>query len=181
MKLKTRPSEWPRQLTEYCGRHRPWLLDQGSLTRRVRAHFDGFAVRHVRQQVCRADADPAIIVRLGNCSRVMLRDVYLYAEGHPRVYAHSVLPLASLRGAWHALCRLGTRPLGEALFTNPRARRTGRAYKKVNRSHELYRRACAMLDEKPVSVWARGSFYSLDGRPILVIEVFLPLILDAGK
>ena len=112
--------------------------------------------------------------------RALLREVCLYCGETPLVYAHSVLPLDSLRGAWRGLRRLGGRPLGEVLFSDPNVLRTPLQYKKLHWRHWLYRRACCYLKKPPPFLWARRSVFILNHRPIQVTEVFLPAILECA-
>jgi chorismate--pyruvate lyase len=163
---------------ESQGRYRPWLLDRGSLTRRIQDRCSAFSVRHVRQRHGKAMPAERDMISLGAHSRALLRDVFLYCNDTPMVFAHSVLPAASLHGAWQALGRLGNKPLGAALFSNPKVRRASLSYKKLNRRDALHRLACAVLPDQPGSLWARRSLFYLQGRPILVTEVFLPGILE---
>lgn len=171
-------SLWQQRLSESCARYRPWLLDRGSLTRRIQARCAAFSVRHVRQRHGMAMPSERRIVALKHHSRALLRDVFLYCGETPVVFAHSVLPAASLGGSWQNLGRLGNRPLGAALFSNPNVHRTPLRFKKLNRRDALYRLACAVLTDKPASLWARRSVFYLQGRPILVTEVFLPGIME---
>lgn len=110
--------------------------------------------------------------------RALLREVCLMCDGKPVVFAHSVLPRRSLRGAWRGLGRLGRRPLGEALFANPAVVRTPLAYRKLLPGHALYQRAIAVLKSRPPCLWARRSVFMLDGVTIMVTEVFLPEVLE---
>jgi len=170
-------SLWQNRLSESCARYRPWLLDRGSLTRRIQARCAAFSVRHVQQQYGVAMPSERHMVALKHHSRALLRDVFLYCNDTPLVFAHSVLPAASLHGNWQSLGRLGSKPLGAMLFSNPRVRRTPLCFKKLNRRHALYRLACAALPNPPASLWARRSVFYMESRPILVTEVFLPGIL----
>ena len=90
----------------------------------------------------------------------------------------SVLPRASLSGAWQDLGKLGNKPLGTALFANPKIKRTPLEYKKLSRNHTLYQRATQHLINKPSYLWARRSVFSLNCATILVTEVFLPQLLS---
>ena len=171
-------SLWQNRLSESCARYRPWLLDRGSLTRRIQVRCAAFSVRHVRQRYGVAMPSERHMVALKHCSHALLRDVFLYCGETPMVFAHSVLPATSLHGDWQRLCRLGSKPLGAALFSNPKVRRTPLHFKKLNRRDALYRCACTVLPNPPASLWARRSVFYLEGRPILVTEVFLPDILE---
>jgi chorismate--pyruvate lyase len=178
MKSNSQTVRWPLRPMESQGRYRPWLLDRDSLTRRIQDRCTTFSVRHVRQRHGKAMPSERSMISLNAHSRALLRDVFLYCGETPLVFAHSVLPDASLHGTWQALGRLGNRPLGAALFSNPQVRRTPLRFKKLNPRHELYRLACAALTNPPASLWARRSVFYLEGRPILVTEVFLPGILE---
>jgi chorismate--pyruvate lyase len=176
MKLAIRPHCCLKHLNGSTA-YRSWLNEPGSLTRRIQSHCGQFQVRHVDQRYAKAGGDKAVALVLKAKSRLLLREVYLYCNGLPVVFAHSMLPLASLKGRWHHLARLGTRPLGAALFTDPRVKRRAMGFIKLGPQHELYQRACRYLRKKPLSLWGRSSRFALDRAPILVIEVFLPPIL----
>jgi len=178
MKSDSQTMRWSLRLTESQGRYRPWLLDRGSLTRRIQMRCTAFSVRHVRQRNDMAMPSERRMVALKHHARALLRDVFLYCGETPMVFAHSVLPAASLHGAWQSLGRLGDKPLGAMLFSNPRVRRTPLRFKKLNPRDALYRFASAVLPEPPASLWARRSVFTLQGKPILVTEVFLPGILE---
>ena len=135
-------------------------------------------MRQVRQRSTRTGSAGGGLESLKPRARALLREVYLYCGETPVVYAFSVLPLASLHGAWQGLGRLGNKPLGDTLFGDPRVRRAPLRFKKLNRRHELHRRASRLLPLAPAHLWARRSMFLLHRRPILVTEVFLPDILE---
>ncbi len=155
---------------------RNWLSDRGSLTRRLKARHADFRVSLVACGYAPPFPDEARAMRLGSKTHAYVRDVLLVGGGRVRVYAHSVLPRASLRGAWCGITRLGTKPLGEALFTDPRIRRLGLTMRRLDARHPLYRAARRHADMPAPQLWARRSVFCLNGRPLLVTEVFLPAI-----
>lgn len=159
------------------GAFRPWLLDRGSLTQRLRARSKSFSVRGVSQQWARPQPDEARLLGMRAHHSALLREVSLCCDGQPVVFAHSVLPRRSLRGAWHGLGQLGARPLGEALFANPAVVRASLTYRKLSATSALFQRAAAGLREVPRNLWARRSVFLLQDAPILVTEVFLPGVL----
>lgn len=123
-----------------------------------------------------AHADEYAPLHLRTSSLAYVREVLLMCDQHPVVFAHSVLPCGGLRGGWNGITRLGTRPLGEALFNNPRIQRAALAYRQIDARHPLFR---AIRRNHPLStrvVWARRSVFRLNGHPLLVTEVFLPEI-----
>ena len=103
-------------------------------------------------------------------------------DNQPVVFAHSVLPRASLRGVWNGLGRLGNKPLGATLFANPKVKRTSLSFKKLTSNHVLYQHATRHLMQNPSAnipsyLWARRSIFSLNCANIMVTEVFLPQLL----
>lgn len=181
--MKVRPSPFPYrthwlQKPPGSGAYRHWLVDNGSLTQRLRASCEHFSVERVRQYWGRPLPDEALLLELHPHERALLREVSLYCDGQEAVFAHSVLPRRSLWGAWHNLRRLGDRPLGAALFANPNVVRTPLSFRKLLPRHALYARAVQYLPEKPACLWARRSVFMLHNAPILVTEVFLPGVLS---
>jgi chorismate--pyruvate lyase len=121
--------------------------------------------------------DEAKILNIKTYQAALIREVVLEGDGKPVVFAHSVLPRFSLRGAWSGLSHLGNKPLGAALFANPKVKRTPLTFKKLSRYHPLFQRATKHLVLQPEFLWARRSIFSLDCAKILVTEIFLPQLL----
>ncbi|MGB9092765.1 MAG: chorismate lyase, partial [Gallionella sp.] len=105
------------------------------------------------------------------------REVFLYADGQPVVFAHSALAAAHLRGVWSEVRTLGSKPLGALLFAHPLVERKPLHYQALPGTHRLYRRAAALQHDLPHRLWARRSLFYLGDAPLLVTEVFLPGIL----
>ena len=172
--------QWPRDRKWLCrpahsaAGMRAWLVDRGSLTARIQARCDAFRVQLLKQGRARVDRDERFLHAGARRGMALVREVYLYCGDTPVVFAHSVIDPRSLHGPWRRLARLGTRPLGAALFADPRVRRYPLHQRKLNRHHELYARACAALATRPPYLWARRSLFMLHNSPILVTEVFLP-------
>ena len=161
------------------GAYRPWLLEQGSLTKRLKAHAKKFGVQALLQGRCKLSADEAYLLGLVQYQNDLHREVMLMDGNQALVFARSVLPVKSLHGDWQGLGRLGNQPLGAALFSNPRVARTPLQFRKIGQHHALYRRAASYLAQLPTALWARRSIFKLStGRQILVTEVFLPSVLD---
>lgn len=155
---------------------RSWLADRGSLTQRLKVHHDDFRVIPVARGFTPPFLDEVQSIDLRPTTHAYVRDVLLMGGGRARVFAHSVLPRASLRGGWCGITRLGTRPLGEALFSDPRIRRLGLTSRRLDARHPLYRAARCHTGLTAKYLWARRSVFCLYGHPLLVTEVFLPAI-----
>jgi chorismate lyase len=150
-----------------------WLLDEGSLTARLQSRYPQFSVKPVAVKFAKAIQDEAALFHFPDHKTALIREVLLMGDGEPVVFAHSVLPRASLRGAWRGLGRLGNKPLGATLFANPKVKRTPLAYKKLPRHHPISMRVAGQLKCPPQSLWARRSMFSLNCARILITEVFL--------
>ena len=108
---------------------------------------------------------------------MLVREIFLMCGDTPVVFAHTVLDPHDLRGAWRSVAKLGTRPLGAALFADARVRRYALHYRKIGRHQELHRRLQSVVRDVPPALSARRSLFRLHNSPILVTEVFLPEIL----
>lgn len=155
----------------------PWLRDHGSLTQRIQQRCTHFTVRGVRSSLARIAFDEAALLGIAPQQLAWSREVFLYADDQPVVFAHSALAREHLRSAWSALRTLGSKPLGALLFAHPLVERKPLHYQALRDTHPLYRRAAAVLGDPPRRLWARRSLFYLHGAPLLVTEVFLPEIL----
>lgn len=164
-----------------CGGFYDWLVHVGSLTARIRSRCSDFRVRLVAQdrRVPFGDELAPLGLRAGESAWV--REVLLLSGDTPLVFAHTVLPPANARGAWRLLAGLGTKPLGELLFTDPLIARAALRYARLDRRCAMHARAAAACGVQADTLWARRSLFRRDGRSILVSEVFLPEILNLPK
>lgn len=154
-----------------------WLIEKGSLTAKLQERYHQFSVKPIVVEYKKPNQDEARLLHSASRDVALIREVLLYGNGKPVVFAHSVMPRKGLRGAWRGLDRLGDKPLGATLFANSKAKRTPLNYKKLYPTHVLYQRATRHLVDKPAFLWARRSVFSLNCANIMVIEVFLPSLI----
>jgi chorismate--pyruvate lyase len=176
----SRDRRWRRGPAGADARWRSWLTHRGLLTRRIEPLCTAFSVRVLFQGAAGAVLDERWLAGHRE-RRVLAREVFLDCGGMPVVYAHSIVRLRHLRGPWRALSTLGSRPLGAALFDNPRVRRHPPRFRKLNAGDALHAKACAAAGQRLPALWARRSLYVLRGAPILVTEVFLPALLELSE
>jgi chorismate--pyruvate lyase len=190
-------THWHRVVPALAGQ-RAWLTGEGSLTGRLRQAARTFEVVRIAQRRGRACNDEVACIRpavgrgdglqglpggqRGAPRRLatLAREVLLECDGLPMVFAHSVIDASALRGRWRWLAGLGTRPLGEALFSDPLVRRGPLRFRRLRAPDRRYQGAAAELAARglpvPRSLWARRSVFSAGGRQLLVTEVFLPAV-----
>ena len=154
-----------------------WLRDRGSLTHRIQQRCTRFAVDKVCTGLARIPLDESALLGITPQQLAYTREVFLYADDQPVVFAHSTLAPEHLRSAWSTVRTLGNKPLGALLFAHPLVERKPLHYKALRDTHPLYQRAAAVLRDPPPRLWARRSLFYLHDAPLLVTEVFLPGIL----
>lgn len=154
---------------------RDWLREPNSLTARLQRH-GAFRLKLLRQRLHCANADETSVLGLITRARCQVREVLLYCDGMPVVFAHTVLPLRprGVLGRW--LAGLGSRSLGSLLFFHPGFVRGQLAYARINRRHPLHARATAALGVSPPYFFARRCAHDFGRQRALVTEVFAPAI-----
>jgi len=151
-----------------------WLLDPGSLTRRLTRLSSGdFAVRvlHAGWQALRADECAALSVPPDSTGWV--REVALLGQGQTWVFARSVAAQSVLHGVDFDLGQVGNQSLGEVLFCDPRFTRSA-----LELCH--YPPACLPSGLSPDAhthtLRGRRSCFIRDDLGVLVAEVYLPAL-----
>jgi chorismate--pyruvate lyase len=147
-----------------------WLLDEGSLTEHLQRESGGaFRVQRLQQRWQIPLPSERRLLGLSARQSGLVREVALLCEGKPWVFARSVIPVATLRGPLRQLRHLGNESLGALIFRNPKLGRS---------SFEL---AILPVNSPYIDVslrqnktaWARRSRFEVQGKKLLVSEVFL--------
>ena len=160
----------------------PWLFDEGSLTRRILFHCKNeFRVEVLSQKWERPMLNEAFRLGVHSEHHALIREVLLYCGDKPWVFARSVLPRKTLTGRRRFLGKLGNRPLGEILFSDPNIQRDDLEVAEIKKGQRMYNCATKSLVDVPDSVWGRRSIFYLHKKPLLVNEIFLPSILEQNN
>ncbi|MEL7398980.1 MAG: chorismate lyase [Pseudomonadota bacterium] len=150
-----------------------WLLDKGSLTRRLTNLYQGqFYVEVLEQHWGTPNIDEAKALSLSTRDKVLVREVILHGAEQPRVYARSIIPSRSLVGRVRALTQLGDRPLGAWLFQQPDLRRGAIEVANFSASN------LPLPTTEQQAGWGRRSVFYVDDKPLLVCEIFLQSLVD---
>ncbi len=145
-----------------------WLFDEGSLTRRLTEISDNtFSVLPLYEgwQVLRPDECAALDLPQG--VQGWVREVYLRGHGEPWVFARSVAGKHSLHDGGLNMDELGTRSLGELLFSD-------QAFERGAMQVCHYPRNGLPQADQADHLWARRSRFVRGKLSVLVAEVFLP-------
>lgn len=150
-----------------------WLTSQGSLTRLLREQSDGqFSVRPVREgwQPLRPDECQAL-----GCppdTDGWVREVFLCGRQQPWIYARSVASRQVLLASGFDLASLGSRSLGELLFSDQAFSRGPFEFCSLPSAAWPQPLLDSQSCHQPL--WARRSCFSRQPLDILVAEAFLP-------
>lgn len=150
-----------------------WLTEAGSLTARLKAGASSFKVEVLGQEngLCsETEATDGILAG----DKVIIREVLLYCDEKPHVFARSLLPYSSLTGEEAKLADVGDQPLGHLLFKQPNLRRGDIELATFDSKSSVANIASKFGLTVEHELWGRRSHLSIDDKPILVAEVFLP-------
>jgi chorismate lyase len=151
-----------------------WLLDPSSLTARLKSHCQHFRVEVLGQRIQTCD-DSEANEDISAGEVVLVREVILYCDDTPQVFARSLLPLRSLTGAQQQLAHLGTQSLGQVLFNHPDLQRKKIEVAAFDQQSSVVNIANYLaLKTTTQPLWGRRSVFILDAKPLMVAEVFLP-------
>jgi chorismate--pyruvate lyase len=150
-----------------------WLLDPGSLTARLSQCCARFSVEVIGQEIqpCSIEESTSDI---NAAEQVLVREVLLYCDDVPQVFARSLLPLKSLTGEEQQLAHLGNQSLGQVLFSNKNLYRKCIEVSAFSQNSAVSKLALQLELPPRKELWGRRSTFMLHDKPLMVAEVFLP-------
>ena len=135
-----------------------WLNEEGSITKRISSEAK-FKLEVLNDDLGTAETEEYEALEL-NFNEVRIREVILYGDSVPLVYARSIIPTLTATKGYPGLGTLGSKPLGDLLFQNELFIKKRREFAKFqNLAEEI--------------VWGRRTHYLVRGYPLSVMEVFL--------
>lgn len=147
------------------------IVDQSSLTHRlIKASGGGFSVNVCREAWRRPSFSERKCLGLKERQYAFIREVELIGKGEVWVVARSVIPKNTLKGKLKHLENLGNRPLGASLFKDPSLERTLFEVSKFCTKNLITN---AKVNDN-IESWGRRSMFRLQGKSVLVAEIFLP-------
>ncbi|KPY83192.1 chorismate lyase [Pseudomonas syringae pv. tagetis] len=150
-----------------------WLFNQDSLTRRLNRLSDGgFSVLPQFEGWQALRRDECLALDLPATSEGWVREAYLRGNDIHWVFARSVAARSALQEGGLNMDDLGTRSLGELLFSDP-------AFVRGPLEVCHYPEAWLPAADAARGLWARRSRFSRGALSVLVAEVFLPALCNA--
>jgi len=134
-----------------------WLNESGSITSRIKS-FSNFRLKLLRDGPREVDAVEDDLI-ISNYEENNIREVVLYSDEEPLIYAKSILPLETIRLGLGALGNLRENPLGDILFSNPEIKKKYMLFAKFELNKRIF--------------FGRKGIYTVKGYPFSVCEIFL--------
>ena len=134
-----------------------WLNEHGSITSRIKS-FSNFRLKLLRDGPGEVDTFDDDLV-ISNYDENNIREVVLYSDEEPLIYAKSIIPHETIRLGLGILGNLKENPLGDILFSNPEIKKEYMLFSKFESNKKI--------------LYGRKGIYTVKGFPFSVCEIFL--------
>tara|TARA_B100000965_G_scaffold403322_1_gene431154 strand:- start:254 stop:745 length:492 start_codon:yes stop_codon:yes gene_type:complete len=134
-----------------------WLNESGSITSRIKS-FSKFKLKLLRDGPGKVDEIEDDLI-IANYEENNIREVVLYSDEKPLIYAKSIIPIETINLGLGVLGNLKENPLGDILFSDP----------KIKKKYMLF----ARFESNKKIFFGRKGIYSVKGYPFSVCEIFL--------
>lgn len=145
-----------------------WLSESESLTQRLRENWENISVHVLFEKQQTPFLTERQLLNSPERRYCLVREVILLSNQTPLILARTVIPAKTLKITQGNLARLGTRPLGEILFSAPSLARKSLGIAQIE--PRLWANELPQTEK----LWGRRTQYSICGQPMLVSEFFLP-------
>jgi len=156
-----------------------WLLTKGSLTQKVISRCKGrFHLEIIQHGRVRPQLNERRLLMMSDTETALRREVVLCCDATPLIFARTIIPGTTLRGAGLRLARLGRKPLGDLLFRDHSVLRSDLQVTCMDAKNALFDSVKVKTKAKTnkQDVWGRRSIFFYADEPLLVSEIFLPAI-----
>ena len=157
-----------------------WIYESDSLTQRLRNYYgSGVGVKVLLQCWRTPYLTEHRLLNIPSHEHLLTREVLLHIKGKPLILARTVIPRDTVKTAKSNLSKLGSRPLGEIIFSYPKLERMAMDVTLI----QLPNWKTSLLDQVAISesIWGRRTVYSIANKQMLVSEFFLPEVLHEFK
>lgn len=146
-----------------------WLLASGSLTQKLKSHCSEFEVRILGEDILSPfDSE------FPSQSQAWIREVLLCLDGIPWVFARTLVPGTMLDSLQSNFLTLGTRPLGELLFTSGEFTPGKIEIGQFTPCTTLAALITSLDQPSDQILWGRRRYFSHRQQQLIVSEIFLP-------
>ena len=135
-----------------------WLNEEGSITKRISSKTN-FKLEILQDDIGNAQEEEYKALNIIP-EEVRIREVMLYGNSVPLVFARSIIPKPVSTEGYPGLGSIGSKPLGDLIFESDLFIKTYREFAEFqNDSNEI--------------IWGRRTQYQVKGYPFSIMEVFL--------
>lgn len=153
------------------GKLKYWLLDMKSLSYRIR-NIAKLEIVPIETRVSNIFLNEKKIFGNMKSEHLYLREVLIYADKLPIMYARTVLPSKHLRGFWHKIKKLNNKPLADIVFKRKMIKRSDFKFKRSS-INDNFSKKIRMFDFKDIKILAtRQSTFQNKNKKVLLTEVF---------
>lgn len=160
----------PPQQLKLTTQQADWLLYEGSLTQRLKQVGQQFSVELLGQQLLAPHAEER--QRLNCKDNVVIREVLLYCNEQPWVFARSLFSPSAESNNTLNLQQLGNQSLGESLFARDDLHCGPIEIAEVSPEHPVGQMNKQWFQLKR-TLLGRRRMFSTSGEQLLVSEIFL--------
>lgn len=150
-----------------------WLLDSSSLTSKLERQCNQFSVQ-VRREIKTSCKESLLSQHFPSSEKVLVREVLLCCDNIPYVFAQTEIPYSTLSQTQEQLANIGSESLGNILFQDKTLKRSNIEIAEFCHGSEVHTLSESLQQFCDHSLWARRSVFYVQGKPLLVSEVFLP-------
>ncbi|ORU91235.1 MAG: 4-hydroxybenzoate synthetase [Cycloclasticus sp. symbiont of Poecilosclerida sp. N] len=151
-----------------------WLTEPYSLTLKIKKTFvQPFNVQLQGQGLSKPFLADSRCLQQHICHHALIRETLLKVGDEAVVFARTTLPRKVAREL-QELTHLGTKPLGEVIFSYLDLQRVGLDFAKIKVDH-----LSPLMQQQLVGesyIWARRNTYRVNKQAFIVSEFFLPAI-----
>ncbi|QLE83738.1 MULTISPECIES: chorismate--pyruvate lyase family protein [Shewanella] len=148
---------------------REWLLSTGSLTKKLREQCLQFEVRVLGE----GNLMP-LVGELPQQQQTWVREVLLCLDGTPWVFARTLIPAELMSQSQSDFMGLGTRPLGELLFTSDQFTPGHIEACHFTPCNKLAALVEQLQQDAAQPLWGRRRYFEHHDSQLIVSEIFLP-------
>ena len=134
-----------------------WLNESGSITSRIKS-FSKFKLKLLRDGPGKVNEIEDDLI-IANYEENNIREVMLYSDEKPLIYAKSIIPIETINLGLGVLGNLKENPLGDILFSDPKIKKKYMLFARFESNKKIY--------------FGRKGIYSVKGYPFSVCEIFL--------
>ena len=135
-----------------------WLNEEGSITAKISSDSK-FKLKILSDDLSIAEDEEYLALDIAS-EEVRIREVVLYGDLVPLVYARSIIPSLTSSKGYPGLGTIGSKPLGDLLFQS-------KLFIKTRREFAQFETSSGEV------IWGRRTHYLVQGYPLSVMEVFL--------